>query len=257
MVKVISETNNSRIILDNGIIQKTLKEHLFWDKMSNEEKKWTKYLLNNFPIFQLKKYSSNLEKLINKEVQTYKFWSSLNLRCPEVISHSKNSISMSYINGVDINTMFNKYLDEKILKKLIEKYQEIRNLAIENNNHLILHSDPQLSNFIYAKDEIIPIDPANILNEKFDLYSLDNKLSLFFVYSIFNLNQSQDIKNEIAYEIILSFEKNERERLKYENLKVKTFRKELPKEIPFKFSIPNYSNKNIYLVEKMLKNNLK
>lgn len=253
MARIISDTRNSKIVLDKNIIKKTLKNHLFWDQMTNEEKEWTHYLLNNFPIFQLKRYSSDLEKLINKEVRTYILWNSLNIKCPEIISYSKNSISMSYIEGDNINTIFNKSLNEKILKKVINKYQEIRNLAIENKDSLILHSDPQLSNFIYSNNQIIPIDSANILNDNISLYSLDDKLSLFFIYSIFNLEQNKNEKYEIIYEIINSFSNKEKNRLYLENNILKEFREKLPSKIKYKFSISNYSRKNISLVANILK----
>lgn len=255
MKRIISNTRNSIIILNSGIIHKELKEHTFWNELSMFERDWTFKLLKEFPVFQIKEYTTKLERLIRKEVDTYKIWQQVRIQCPEVINFNNKSIKMSYIEGDTCVNLFenSKEIDYNLLEQIINKYQRIRNCALKRKDSLIFHSDPQLTNFIYDyKNEIISIDSGNLLNNNLSLNTLDSRLSLFFIYSIFNLKQSTENKIDIISKIINSFNGEEKENLLSENLILKNYRATLPQNIKYKFSIPNYSKANINLIHKIL-----
>ena len=210
--------NSSNVVNLNGVqvVRKTILSGV-----NEEDKKKLRQgvtLLRNY----LRKYTiakhrvseSSTYELLFKEYQTLLKWREFGIIDfePQI---KEATIQTPYFISKDYTTLLRESsLDKKAINLLMGKYQQIREIALSQNDINLLHSDSHLGNFLYKEDSCIPIDPGVILNRGENLKEIDTYLNLFFLFSFFRGNSNRSYLEELLSQTISRFNKTERTNLK-------------------------------------------
>lgn len=186
-------------------------------KLKSLEQRFVIPHLGGHPFKEHLFFPKNSQDYLDKEELTLNLWRGSYINSPKVINKSKGKIEYEFIPGaLPLEYIFNQEYSMPKFEKFLETYDQIRSLAKKNKDKNLLHSDPHLGNFLYKGDfnEVIPIDPGQILNPERSFEELDIKLMGCTLYSIYNLKASEKIKEEYIRSFKDTLSKQERENLK-------------------------------------------
>ena len=210
--------NSSNVVNLNGIqiVRKTILSGI--NKEDKRKLRQGIRLLGNYlreyTIDKHRVSNSSPDELLFKEYQTLLKWEEQGII--DFKPQLKGlSIQTPYFISKDYRTLLREdSLDKKAINLLMEKYQQIREIAFSQNDINLLHSDSHLGNFLYKGNSCIPIDPGVILDTRENLKEIDIYLNLFFLFSFFKEKANKGYLEELLSQTISRFNKTERTNLK-------------------------------------------
>lgn len=192
--------NNSRIFTLNGetVFAKELSRN--FNKKRNFIKKLNLLLQENFFISPFFKHTIEVgipETYIRKELLTWQLWKREGFPVLRLVeTDHKKFIKWQYENYcISYSALLNSKQSFYEFEKMLNLYSRIRRVAIEKNNVNLLHSDPNIGNFLYDKKRklSIPIDADTLLNPRMNIYDLNIALLNIMLSSILQVRQKDYI----------------------------------------------------------------
>lgn len=188
----IYETGDRYIFCKNfeGIFDKNLKGQIN-KGIARVDEMFDRYFRKKIIIPRHKQFTSDITKLINKEISTWGLWKEAGINVLELIGYTNKEIRYKFLpNSISYSRLLNKEDSIEKFETFLEIYDKIRSIAKKERNPNLLHSDPHLKNFLYIKDknEGIPIDSGILLNPRMSFESLDTHLLATTLKSISSLD---------------------------------------------------------------------
>ncbi|MCC7574501.1 hypothetical protein KO361_02825 [Candidatus Woesearchaeota archaeon] len=199
---IIKNLNGEIVFVKNYLLkQKEIRKtaRIIKEKLTIIEKKFLQHLLianpKNLIKEQYKETEETTREILEKEYLTNKLWITNNIPTPVIISITNTELISDYVPSKTFHELIGKEYKPETLQEMINLYQKIRMIALEQNNPNILHTDPHPSNFIKSTKtgQVLALDSSFKLKQNKTTTEIDCLINGLFALQLSRLNSKPEI----------------------------------------------------------------
>jgi len=123
--------------------------------------------------------------IVRLETTVLNNWRDSGIHAPIPVAFDSDSMLLTYVDGKNyLDLLHSGEYTVEHHAGLLNRIQEIRATAFENDDPYFLHNDMTLANFMYSGGEAIPIDPGLLFRKGISVSTLDTHVNLFMAFSL-------------------------------------------------------------------------